>query len=454
MLGIGGIGMSALARYFNAMGKTVAGYDKTPTPLTNELIAEKIAVHFEDDMKLLPEFIENENPAHFLIIYTPAIPNDHGEFNYLASKFQLYKRSEILGLITENSNTIAVAGTHGKTTTSSIVTHLLKSSGRNCSAFLGGIAKNYNSNFLLGAVQKEDHVTIVEADEFDRSFLTLHPHAAIITSMDADHLDIYGDLQTLVDCYRQFAEQVDKKGLLILKKGLAVKPGEVKILDYSITESASATAKNIRIENRQYVFDYVSPSHTITGLQLGLPGRHNVENAVAAVTVALHYRLSADEIKRGLSTYSGVKRRFDYQLKNEDLVYIDDYAHHPQELSAAINSVKELYPDKKITVVFQPHLFTRTRDFADEFAASLSLPDETILLPIYPARELPIEGVDSEMILGKITTQKILCNKSDLLSILKNKKLEVLLTLGAGDIDQLVQSIQQMLSGKVNENSN
>ncbi len=452
MLGIGGIGMSALARYFNAMGKTVAGYDRTTTPLTDELQKEGIEIHFEDDLKLIPEFVENENPSNLLIIYTPAIPADHEEYNYLQNKFTLHKRSEVLGYITKNSTTVAIAGTHGKTTTSSIVTHLLKSNGINCSAFLGGIAKNYDTNFLLGEVVKPGHVTIVEADEFDRSFLTLFPHIAVISSMDADHLDIYGDHKTLIDCYNQFASQVNKDGLLIHKKGLPITANNSNILQYAIDEDAQVMANNIRIENREYVFDYSGPSNTIKGLQLGLPGRHNVENAVAAITVALQFKLSYQQIASALKSYTGVKRRFDFRIKTGDVVYIDDYAHHPAEIEAAIQSVKELYPDRTITVVFQPHLYSRTRDFAEGFAKSLSLPNETILLPIYPARELPIKGVDSGMILSKLTNQNMLCNKEELCEILKNKNIEVVMTLGAGDIDQLVEPITNMLTEKFNLN--
>lgn len=447
LIGIGGIGMSALARYFNALGKKVAGYDKTPTTLTAELINENIAVHFVDDVKLLPAFITDENVATVLIIYTPAIPKDHSEFNFLKSLHTVYKRSQILGFITQNSNTIAVAGTHGKTTTSSIVTHLLNSNGKNVSAFLGGIAKNINTNFLLGDVQKANHITVVEADEYDRSFLTLHPQVAIITSMDADHLDIYGDHQTLIDCYKQFANQVAPSGSLIVKKGLEV-IANAELIEYSITENAKAIGYNIRVEKGNYVFDYRFENRTINNLQLGLAGRHNIENAVAAVTAVIQYDLSDEQIIKGLSSYTGVKRRYDVQVKKDNLIYIDDYAHHPEELNATIRSIKELYPDKKLTVIFQPHLFTRTRDFANEFAAALSLSDETILLPIYPARELPIEGVDANMICELMTNKKMICEKSDLLNIIYKKDIELLLTVGAGDIDQFVAPIKELLNSK------
>lgn len=447
LIGIGGIGMSALARYFNALGKKVAGYDKTPTALTAELINENIAVHFDDDVKQLPAFLTTENPSTILIIYTPAIPKDHREYNFLKTNFTLYKRSQILGFITQNTNTIAVAGTHGKTTTSSIVTHLLHSNGKNVSAFLGGIAKNINTNFLLGDVQKANHITVVEADEYDRSFLTLHPQVAIITSMDADHLDIYGDHQTLIDCYKQFANQVGVSGSLIIKSGLEV-TAQAKVISYSITENAKAIAKNISVENGNYVFDYLFENREIKNVQLGLAGRHNIENAVAAVTAVIQYDLSDEQITKGLSSYTGVKRRYDVQVKNENVIYIDDYAHHPEELNATILSVKELYPDKKLTVIFQPHLFTRTRDFANDFAAALSLPDETILLPIYPARELPIEGVDANMICQLMTNKKMICEKKDLLNVIAGNDIEVLLTLGAGDIDQFVAPIKTLLNSK------
>ncbi len=439
--------MSALARYFKALGKNVAGYDKTETALTNELHKENIEVHFEDNINLLPAFFTSEKAATILVIYTPAIPKDHSELNYLKAKFEVYKRSQILGFITQNSNTIAVAGTHGKTTTSSIITHLLQFNGYNVSAFLGGIAKNTNTNFILGAVEKDNHITVVEADEYDRSFLTLHPHVAVITSMDADHLDIYGDHETLVKCYNQFSNQINNTGCLISKKGLAIK-SSAKIIEYSITDAAQAIGKNILIINGNYVFDYCYEQLEIKNLTLGLAGRHNVENAVAAVTAVLQYDLTEAQIINGLASYTGVKRRYDVQVKNESVIYIDDYAHHPAELSATILSVKEMYPDKKLTVVFQPHLFTRTRDFANEFAAALSLADETILLPIYPARELPIEGVDANIIGNLITTKKSICKKEDLLNTIANKDLEVLLTLGAGDIDQLVTPIKELLLKK------
>lgn len=450
-IGIGGIGMSALARYFNALGKTVAGYDKTVTALTNELIAEKIEVHFEDNIKLLPTFFTTEKAENILVIYTPAIPQNHAELNYLKTKFDVYKRSQILGFITQNSNTIAVAGTHGKTTTSSIITHLLHYNGYNVSAFLGGITKNTNTNFILGAVEKDNHITVVEADEYDRSFLTLHPQVAVITSMDADHLDIYGDQETLINCYNQFANQVNKSGSLIAKKGLTIK-SNAKVIEYAITEIAEATGKNILVDNGNYVFDYYFNQYEIKNLTLGLAGRHNVENAVAAVTAVLQYNLTEAQIINGLASYTGVKRRYDVQVKNERVIYIDDYAHHPAELSATILSVKEMFPDKKLTVVFQPHLFTRTRDFANEFGAALSLADETILLPIYPARELPIEGVDANMIGNLITTSKSICKKEDLLNTIANKEVEVLLTLGAGDIDQFVTPIKEILIKKYPSN--
>lgn len=444
-IGIGGIGMSALARYFKTLGKQVAGYDRTATTLTSQLIAEGMDIHFEDNVQLVPSaFLDKSNSDKILVIYTPAIPKSHSELNYFNDNaFSVVKRSKVLGLITSANYTVAVAGTHGKTTTSSMIAHILHSCGVNIAAFLGGIAKNFNSNFVLPNNDKKI-VNVVEADEFDRSFLTLFPDIAVISSMSADHLDIYGTHDELVRSYNAFAGQV--KEHLIIKKELQVSDVKADITTYSLQADADVHAADITISNRSYKFNVMIGNHLIENLVLGLPGRHNIENAVAAIAVAFKLNLPEEKIREALSSYSGVNRRFDCQIKTENIVFIDDYAHHPEELSAAISSVKELYSDKKITGVFQPHLFSRTRDFADEFAKSLSLLDEVILLDIYPARELPIEGITSEVIFKKINcANKIMLSKEKLVEYVENHTPEVLLTLGAGDIDTCVLPLRNML---------
>ncbi len=445
-IGIGGIGMSALARYFHAHGKKVSGYDKTPTVLTDELIGEGIEVHFEADAsEIVNRKLEIES---CLIVYTPAVPMDHQELTYfLSNSFTVMKRSQVLGLITENHFTIAVAGTHGKTTTSSMIAHILKASGVNCTAFLGGISKNYNSNLILPVDASQKSIVVVEADEYDRSFLTLHPDIAVITSMDADHLDVYGDQNYMEDSYRLFARQVKENGILISRSGLPVGIINSAQKEYSLNDKVDFSASNIQIKNHRYYFNWHNHVSSIENLATLMPGRHNVENVIAAIAVARELDISHEKISEAVHSYSGVRRRFDYQINTDDLVYIDDYAHHPEELRACISSVRELYPGKKITGIFQPHLFTRTRDFADGFAKSLSLLDELILLDIYPARELLIEGVTSELILNRVTIpNKTLCRKVGVMHELQSRKVEVLLTLGAGDIDQLVESIKKFLT--------
>ncbi len=445
--------MSALARYFNAMGKSVSGYDKTPTKLTEKLIAEGIDIHFEDDLNLIKSEIKNPK-SEILIVYTPAIPNDHKELNYFRDhNFNIKKRAEVLGMITENSYTIAVAGTHGKTTTSSLIAHILKTADLDPSAFLGGITQNYNTNLLLSENLKLATLnfqlstpTVVEADEYDRSFLTLHPEIAVITSTDADHLDIYGDKKYMEESYSLFASQVKSK--LILKKSIqnTIASGKYA-LTYSVNDTtADYFAQNIKIENAAYQYEVTTPSGVFKNLTLGLPGLHNVENSVAAIAASCLMKVPEETIREALRTFRGVKRRFDYQIKTDKLVFIDDYAHHPEELKAAINSAKEMYPGKKITGIFQPHLFTRTRDFADDFAKSLDLLDECILMEIYPARELPIEGVNSKMLLDKMkSADKSICQKKDLVENVSRRRLEVLLTLGAGDIDTFVEPLKNEL---------
>lgn len=437
-LGIGGIGMSALARYFKSLGKEVSGYDMTSTELTTQLIEEGIQVHFSDNPEMVTDDID-------LVVYTPAVPSNLEEYRECLRKgILLKKRAEVLGWITSESFTVGVAGTHGKTTTSSIIAHLLKQSPVDCNAFLGGITKNYESNFISS---HNSNNVVVEADEYDRSFLTLHPNIAIITSMDADHLDIYGDKNALVDSFQLYANQVKEGGVLIINKDLNSK---ISIEGESITYSASTTADyyldRIEIENGEYLFDVKTKNGVISNIQFGLPGRHNIENALAAIAVADYLGVSHSEIKEALKTFKGIKRRFEYIIKRNDLIYIDDYAHHPAELDATISSVKELYPNNKVTGIFQPHLYSRTRDFAEEFAKSLDLLNEVILLDIYPAREKPMEGVTSEMLLRKIKIKnKSICSKKELVDELHNRKLEVLLTLGAGDIDKLVEPIKKEL---------
>jgi UDP-N-acetylmuramate--alanine ligase len=444
LIGIGGIGMSALARYFKSEKKNVLGYDKTSTSLTDELNNEGIEVHFDDNISLVINKF-NGQQEKVLVVYTPAVPKQHNELNYfLNNGFTVMKRSQVLGLITHNKFTVAVAGTHGKTTTASMITHILKSSGANCTAFLGGIAKNYDSNYVR-ANTASDEIVVVEADEYDRSFLTLHPEIAVITSMDSDHLDIYGDKNHLEESYRLFAKQV--KGTLIYKSGLPLRGQINSSKEYALANNCDYSASEIRIENHKYYFNWHNSSSSINNLNSLMPGLHNVENAVAAIAVARNIGIAVDEIEKAIQTYEGVRRRFDYQVRREDLIYIDDYAHHPAELKACILSARELYPGKKITGIFQPHLYTRTRDFVDGFAESLSLLDELILLDIYPARELPIPGVTSQLIFDKVRMQdKVLCRKDDAISELKQRKIEVLLTLGAGDIDQLVEPIKNLLN--------
>jgi len=436
-VGIGGIGMSAIARYFLSKDVNVAGYDRISTPLTEALEDEGCMVHYNDAINEIPKSHKHKDT---LVIYTPAISDSHDELTFFRkNEFEVLKRSEVLGFITEKSFTIGVAGTHGKTTTSTIISYLLDSSDYPCDAFLGGISTNFNSNFVFSNKAK---ATVIEADEYDRSFLTLSPNIAVVTSTDADHLDIYNEHSGLLDSFQDYVNKLPENGTLILRKGL--KLSFKKTITYSVTEKADYSAVNIRIENGVYSFDVQTPTKLVSNVVVGLPGLHNVENALAAFVVGELLELSESKIKKGLATFQGVKRRFEYQVKTNDVVYIDDYAHHPEELKACISSVRMMYPTKKITGVFQPHLYTRTRDFANEFSSSLSLLDELFLLDIYPARELPIEGVTSEMLLKNITIEKKeVVTKEELISKLNIKDIEVLLTLGAGDIDTLVIPIKE-----------
>jgi len=447
-LGVGGIGMSALARFFNHYKKEVAGYDKTNTHLTGLLAAEGIACHFEENVALLESLLIKYKKEEVLIIYTPAVPKDHAEYQLLLEKnYTILKRSQVLGEITRQFKTIAIAGTHGKTTTTTLVTHLLRSAGINCFSFMGGISKNYNTNLVLGDIDDKDAYVVVEADEYDRSFLTLHPEIAVITSVDADHLDIYGSAEDVKESYFLFSKQVKEGGTLIVKKNVDNDLTlTAKRLIYSLNLDTEYCARSITVENAQFFYDIQSPFEAINHVTLGLPGLHNVENSIAAVAIAQQLGIKGDVIKSALRSFSGVKRRFDYRVKTEKVVYIDDYAHHPEELNATINSVKRLYPGKKITGIFQPHLFSRTRDFADEFAKSLDLLDECILLDIYPAREKPIEGITSQWLLDKMQGRnKKLLSKAEILQEVQLHKKEIIITMGAGDIDTLVEPLEKIL---------
>jgi UDP-N-acetylmuramate--alanine ligase len=441
-VGIGGIGMSAIARYFHAIGKKVYGYDRTSTQLTNELMTEGIQITFEDDLDTIPEAFTNKENT--LIVYTPAIPKDHQQLSYFRlNQFVIMKRSQVLGLLSDGLNGIGIAGTHGKTTVSTITAHIFKNSVMDCSAFLGGISRNYQSNLLISETSPW---VVLEADEFDRSFLQLHPQIALVTSMDADHLDIYGDKFELERSFREYVSQVKKGGYLVHKLGLELPAEGIQKFAYSVSEKTDFYADNIKLIEGFYQFDLVHPEGVIREIQFSYPGKINLENAVAASSVALIAGVSESELKGALSSFKGVRRRFDYQIREDNLVFIDDYAHHPKELKESITSVREIYPNRKITGIFQPHLFTRTRDFAEGFATSLSLLDEVILLDIYPARELPIAGVDSKMILDNISVPAQLCSKEELINVLESKDIEVLLTLGAGDIDKLVEPIRSLLT--------
>ena len=427
-IGIGGIGMSAIARYFAANGKQVAGYDKTSTPITNSLENFGIEIHFKVAIKNIP--ISFLNKEETLVIYTPAIQKNNTELNYfLNNNYQVLKRAEILGRITENTFCLAVAGTHGKTTTSSILGHIMQPS--LATSFLGGITENYNSNLILG----EDQISVVEADEFDRSFLQLSPNIACITSMDADHLDIYGKPEALYESFFAFSQKVSDT--LIVAKGLPLKG-----LTYAINEDSDYMAFNLKIDSGKYIFDVKTPLSEIKNIEFHLPGRHNIMNALAAIAMADVYGVSLESIKLSLSTFKGVKRRFSYRIKTTDFVLIDDYAHHPTEINAVENSIREMYPNEKVLVVFQPHLFSRTRDFIDDFASALSKFDEVLLLDIYPARELPIPGVNSESILNKIDNRcKKMTQKNNLIKDIKNSSANVVAMLGAGDIGVLVNDV-------------
>lgn len=440
-LGIGGIGMSALARYFKAKGFDVAGYDRIRSMLCEELEAENISIHYDDSIKLIPSnFLQKEKT---LVVYTPAIPSEHSEFQYFQQhNFTIQKRAQVLGEITRLERGLCIAGTHGKTTTSTMTAHLLKQSRVDCNAFLGGIAKNYTSNLLLS--EKSDLV-VIEADEFDRSFHHLSPYMAVITATDADHLDIYGTHEAYLESFAHFTSLIQEGGCLLAKKGIQLQPrlkSGVKMYTYSATEKADFYAENIRTGNGELLFDFVTPTEKICDINLGVPVLVNVENGVAAMAIAWLNGATAEELKSGMESFAGIRRRFETHLKTEKITIIDDYAHHPEELLASITSVKALYANRKICGVFQPHLFTRTRDFYKEFAKALSFLDLAVLVEIYPARELPIEGVSSKIIFDEVTCkEKILTTKNELISVLKTQQFDVLLTIGAGDIDTYLPQI-------------
>ncbi|MCK0132615.1 UDP-N-acetylmuramate--L-alanine ligase [Flavobacteriaceae bacterium F08102] len=433
-IGIGGIGMSALVRYFHAQNYTVAGYDKTPSPVTEGLVALGVNIHFEDDVDLIP--VEMLSKATTLIVYTPAIPKNHKEYIYFVENgFTLMKRAEILGLITKNSFCFAVAGTHGKTTTSTLLGHILTATGINATSFLGGISENYQSNLILGG----DEVSVVEADEFDRSFMQLAPNIACITSMDADHLDIYGDAECLSQTFIDFSRLV--KETLFVRKGLPLQG-----ITYGIEDGSDYEARNIRAKNGVYFFEVHTPKGEVQAIELPLSGRHNVLNTVVALAMAHSYGVELHAIADALKTFKGVQRRFNYKIHEENLVLIDDYAHHPTEINAVAQAVREMFPGKKIAAVFQPHLFTRTRDFIDEFALSLAKFDSLLLLDIYPAREKPISGVNAGWLLEKVDLEdKKIVQKQDVLTEVKASGASVIVMLGAGDIGLLVEEVKKGL---------
>ena len=446
-IGIGGIGMSALAKYYLSKNASVSGYDKTVTALTKQMEEEGIQIHYEDSIDSLDKDTQ-------LVVYTPAVPKDHKELNYyLLNNYEVIKRSALLGEITKSSFNICIAGTHGKTTISTMIAHILRHSEFGCNAFLGGISVNYNTNFW----SSNNNVSVVEADEYDRSFLQLSPDVALISAMDADHLDIYGTKENMENAFIEFSERLKPGGLLLTNYNLSVKefstPNRIR---YSLQNNlADAFAENIKSINGAYQFNVVTKSHKIENVQLNIGGMHNVENAVAAITIAGHLDIDPEKIKNAVNDFKGVKRRFEYIIKTDKIVFVDDYAHHPEELKALITSAKNLFSKMKITIVFQPHLYSRTRDFANEFAEALNLATDVYLLPVYPARELPIENVTSKMIEERMDEKKaVCCNKNELLQIIKKRKLYgddlgLLITAGAGDIDQLVQPIKEILLNNV-----
>jgi UDP-N-acetylmuramate--alanine ligase len=446
-IGIGGIGMSAIARFYKHEGYEVAGYDKTPSDLTGELRNEGIDIHFDDCVAAIPERFRNRDT---IVVYTPAVPDNSVELNYFRATGNIpVKRSAVLGMIAEGKNVLAVAGTHGKTTTSTLLAHILTAASNDgCTAFLGGISKNYNSNLILSGSKW----LVAEADEYDRSFLQLHPHMAVVTAADADHLDIYGTEKEMKKSFGDFVSQIDPDGTLILKKGTVIPLDKLSCRTYSYSYNSRESdfyASGIELKQGFFKFDVHTPDGTVDNCTLGLPGWVNIENAIAAIAVSILVGVDRDGIRNALATFSGVKRRFDVRVNTPEHVYIDDYAHHPEELKASITSVRQMFPGRKILGIFQPHLYTRTRDFAAEFAESLDLLDELILLEIYPARELPIEGVTSDIIFDRVKTgNKVMCTREKLLDLLADKDTDVMMTLGAGDVDRFVEPITKLLTRK------
>lgn len=447
-IGAGGIGMSALVRYFLSKGKKVGGYDRTPSELTEKLIEEGAQIHYEENVALIPE--EFLHPETTLVVFTPAIPATHKELVYFQEHhFEIHKRAQVLGMLTQTEKGLCVAGTHGKTTTSTMAAFLLDHSHVGCNAFLGGISKNYQTNLLLS--DKSEYV-VIEADEFDRSFHWLTPYATVITATDSDHLDIYGTHEAYLESFRKYTSLIRPDGYLIMKEGLELKPDVkpgVTVYTYSV-DKGDFHAENIRIQDGEIYFDYISPLGNIADIQLGVPVYVNIENGIAAMALAQIGGSTPEEIKAAMPQFRGVDRRFDFKIKNSNIVFLSDYAHHPEEIRQSVTSIRRLYPDRKITAVFQPHLYTRTRDFYQDFARSLSLLDEVILLDIYPAREAPIPGVTSQLIYDNLRPgiEKSMCTKEELLDVLKHKKLDVLITLGAGDIDNFVPQIYELLKDR------
>lgn len=447
-VGAGGIGMSAIARYFLHIGVVVAGYDKTPSALTKELEKEGMDIHYEENVALIPAACKDASST--LVIYTPAIPQEHQELVYFHENgFTIEKRAQVLGTLTRSHKGLCVAGTHGKTTTSTMCAHIMHQSHVDCNAFLGGISKNYGTNYILS--DKSDYV-VIEADEFDRSFHWLRPWMSVITATDPDHLDIYGTKEAYLESFRHYTELIQPGGALIIHKNLEMKQhvqDGVKIYEYSLNEG-DFHAENIKIDNGEITFDFISPVESISNVELGQPVPINIENAVAAMAMAQLNGCTAEEIKKGIKTYEGVERRFDYKIKDDKHVFLSDYAHHPKEIYQSAKSIRELYKNRKITAIFQPHLYTRTRDFYKDFADSLSILDEVILCDIYPAREAPIPGVTSELIYKNLKpgVEKSMIHKEDVLDLVKKRDFDVLIVLGAGDLDNLVPQMAEILKQK------
>jgi UDP-N-acetylmuramate--alanine ligase len=446
-IGAGGIGMSALVRYFIHCGLVVAGYDKTPSELTRRLEKEGALIHYEENVDEIPHACKN--PKHCLVVYTPAVPAEHKELQFFREKgFEIQKRAQVLGTLTRRMKGLCVAGTHGKTTTSSMCAHIMHQSHLDCNAFLGGITKNYGTNYVVS----DSEYVVIEADEFDRSFHWLSPWMTVITSTDPDHLDIYGTKEAYLESFRHYTELIQPGGALIIHRDLEMKEHlqeGVKRYDYSLTDG-DFHAENIVIENGEISFDFISPFGSVKNVQLGQPVPINIENGIAAMAMAQLNGCTADELRIGLKTYSGVDRRFDFKIKTDQLVFLSDYAHHPKEIYQSAKSIRQLYKNRHITAIFQPHLYTRTRDFYQDFADALSLLDEVILTEIYPARELPIEGVTSQLIYDRLApeVEKQMIKKDEVLSLVKNRSFDVLIVLGAGDLDNMVPQITSILNRK------